>query len=118
MTLTVNRLPADPRLGLTLVGGAAGADRPITRSHAIELEDPTPWLSGGELVMTTGPALSAVADDPPAVGSRLAVVDGDAHLGTPTRGALSGRDRRTRHRGRGCRRAFARRSAAGSPRPR
>lgn len=54
MVLTVNRLLADRRLGLTLVAGDAGADRPITWAHAIELEDPTPWLNGGELVMTTG----------------------------------------------------------------
>src|SRR4051794_10330910 len=54
MTLTVNRLLGDRRLGLTLVGGVAGADRTISWAHAIELEDPTPWLSGGELVMTTG----------------------------------------------------------------
>ncbi|TYP88592.1 PucR family transcriptional regulator [Blastococcus xanthinilyticus] len=62
MTLTVARLLADRRLGLTLVGGAAGADRPITWAHAIELEDPTPWLSGGELVMTTGLRLPGEPD--------------------------------------------------------
>jgi hypothetical protein len=48
VALTVNRLLADRRLGLTLVGGATGADGAITWAHAIELEDPTPWLSGGE----------------------------------------------------------------------
>jgi PucR family transcriptional regulator, purine catabolism regulatory protein len=58
VALTVNRLLADRRLGLTLVGGAQGADRLITWAHAIELEDPTPWLNGGELVLTTGLRLS------------------------------------------------------------
>lgn len=61
MALTVNRLLADSRLGLTLVGGAAGTDRTIVWAHAIELQDPTPWLGGGELVMTTGLRL---AEDP------------------------------------------------------
>ncbi|PRC41526.1 PucR family transcriptional regulator [Mycobacterium sp. ITM-2017-0098] len=41
-------------LGLTLVAGALGADRAIAWAHAIELADPTPYLAGGELVMTTG----------------------------------------------------------------
>jgi purine catabolism regulator len=62
MTLTVNRLVADRRLGLALVGGPSGADRPITWAHAIELQDPTPWLSGGELVMTTGLRLAEDAE--------------------------------------------------------
>lgn len=41
-------------LGLTLVAGERAADRPIAWAHAIELADPTPYLAGGELVMTTG----------------------------------------------------------------
>ncbi|MGV7904650.1 PucR family transcriptional regulator ligand-binding domain-containing protein, partial [Mycobacterium kansasii] len=31
-------------------------------AHAIELEDPTPYLSGGELVMTTGMNVGDTAD--------------------------------------------------------
>ncbi|MUL50094.1 PucR family transcriptional regulator [Mycobacterium sp. CBMA293] len=54
MTMTVRRLAQDPTLGLTLVAGRDNGDRPIALAHAIELEDPTPYLSGGELVMTTG----------------------------------------------------------------
>jgi purine catabolism regulator len=54
MSMTVRRLARDPKLGLTLVAGRDNGDRPITWAHAIELEDPTPYLSGGELVMTTG----------------------------------------------------------------
>jgi purine catabolism regulator len=72
MTLTVTRLLADRRLGLTLVGGAAGTDRRITWAHAIELPDPTPWLSGGELVMTTGLQLSRDPEDQRAYVRRLA----------------------------------------------
>ena len=31
-----------------------GADAPVRWVHISELEDPTPWLSGGELLLTTG----------------------------------------------------------------
>ncbi len=37
-----------------MVAGAEHADRSILWAHAIELADPAPYLSGGELVMTTG----------------------------------------------------------------
>jgi len=33
---------------------AAGADRPVRWVHISGLVDPTPWLSGGELLLTTG----------------------------------------------------------------
>jgi purine catabolism regulator len=72
MTLTVTSLLADRRLGLALVGGAAGIDRRITWAHAIELQDPTPWLSGGELVMTTGLQLSSDPEEQRAYVRRLA----------------------------------------------
>lgn len=54
MGMTVRRLMACPTLGLSLAAGGAGIDRVITWVHAIELADPGQWLSGGELVMTTG----------------------------------------------------------------
>ena len=41
-------------LGLELAAGAAGAVAPVRWVHISELEDPTPWLSGGELMLTTG----------------------------------------------------------------
>jgi DNA-binding PucR family transcriptional regulator len=50
--LTVNRLLAET--GLSLVAGEASADAPIRWVHISELTDPTPWLSGGELLLTTG----------------------------------------------------------------
>lgn len=50
--LTVGSLTAE--FELTLVAGAERADRPIRWVHISELPDPTPWLSGGELVLTTG----------------------------------------------------------------
>lgn len=54
MAVTVSWLARQPRLGLTVVAGAQHADRTILWAHAIELADPAPYLSGGELVMTTG----------------------------------------------------------------
>jgi len=50
--LTVRTLVEE--LGLELAAGEAGADAPVRWVHITELEDPTPWLSGGELVLTTG----------------------------------------------------------------
>jgi purine catabolism regulatory family protein/PucR-like helix-turn-helix protein len=50
--LTVGSLVAD--CGLELAAGSDGADQAIRWVHISELEDPTPWLSGGELLLTTG----------------------------------------------------------------
>lgn len=52
--ITMGDLLAMPHLGLTLVAGGEGLDRPVRWAHVCELEDPTPWLEGWELVMTTG----------------------------------------------------------------
>ena len=59
MKLTVSSLVAD--CGLDLVAGGDGAERPIRWVHISELEDPTPWLSGGELLLTTGIQLTSAA---------------------------------------------------------
>ena len=50
--LTVRDLAAE--MGLELVAGEEGADAPVRWVHISELPDPTPWLSGGELLLTTG----------------------------------------------------------------
>lgn len=51
--LTVESLTSE--LGLKLAAGAEqAADREIRWVHISELQDPTPWLSGGELLLTTG----------------------------------------------------------------
>ncbi len=47
--------------GLELVAGEANADRDIRWVHISELEDPTRWLSGGELLLTTGIQLTTPA---------------------------------------------------------
>jgi purine catabolism regulator len=54
MAITARGLAQVESLGLSLVAGKHAADREITWAHAIELADPTPYLDGGELVMTTG----------------------------------------------------------------
>jgi purine catabolism regulator len=41
-------------LDVTVVAGEAGLDRAVRWVHISELDDPTPWLSGGELLLTTG----------------------------------------------------------------
>jgi PucR family transcriptional regulator, purine catabolism regulatory protein len=50
--LTVQRLVED--IGLDLLSGEESAEAPVRWVHITELIDPTPWLSGGELVLTTG----------------------------------------------------------------
>ena len=48
-------------LDLELATGAKGAAAPVRWVHISELQDPTPWLSGGELMLTTGIPLDTEA---------------------------------------------------------
>jgi purine catabolism regulator len=57
--LTVQSLLDELGLELTAGGDAAGA--PVRWVHISELQDPTPWLSGGELMLTTGIPLDTAA---------------------------------------------------------
>ncbi len=50
--LTVNELLRS--LDLRLLAGEASLEAPVRWVHISELEDPTPWMSGGELLLTTG----------------------------------------------------------------
>jgi len=52
MELTVESLIGE--LGLRLVSGQESAQTHVRWVHSTELEDPTPWLKGGELLLTTG----------------------------------------------------------------
>jgi purine catabolism regulator len=52
MELTVESLIAE--LGLTLVCGQESAQAHVRWVHSTELLDPTPWLKGGELLLTMG----------------------------------------------------------------
>jgi purine catabolism regulatory family protein/PucR-like helix-turn-helix protein/diguanylate cyclase with GGDEF domain len=55
--LTVESLIAE--LGLELVSGEESAGVHVRWVHSTELLDPTPWLKGGELLLTTGIQLEA-----------------------------------------------------------
>jgi PucR family transcriptional regulator, purine catabolism regulatory protein len=54
--LWLSTLLDDPSLGLEVVAGHAGIDGrgPIRWAHISDTPDPTPWLEGGELLLTTG----------------------------------------------------------------
>jgi PucR family transcriptional regulator, purine catabolism regulatory protein len=54
--LTVRELLHD--LDVRLVTGEAAIDVPVRWVHISELRDPTPWLSGGEVLLTTGMQLN------------------------------------------------------------
>jgi PucR family transcriptional regulator, purine catabolism regulatory protein len=51
---TVADLLAIDELALTLVAGGQGTGRPIRWAHVSELKDPTRFLRGGEVLLTTG----------------------------------------------------------------
>src|SRR3954447_7267283 len=53
--LTVREVLGD--LDVQVLAGEANLDVPVRWVHISELADPTPWLSGGELLLTTGLAL-------------------------------------------------------------
>lgn len=55
--LTVADLIAD--LELPLLAGEANVEFPVRWVHMSELADPTPWLSGGEVLLTTGMQLQS-----------------------------------------------------------
>lgn len=59
-------------MSLRLVAGAERADAPIRWVHVSELEDPTPWLDGGELILTTGMGIGTTAAKQRAYVKRLA----------------------------------------------
>ena len=56
MELTVASLIGE--LGLELVSGQESAQAHVRWVHSTELSDPTPWLKGGELLLTTGMQLT------------------------------------------------------------
>jgi purine catabolism regulator len=61
MALTVRDLLRTRGFDLQLLAGKAGLSAPIRWVHVSELEDPTPWLKGGELLLTTGIGVGATA---------------------------------------------------------
>lgn len=52
--VSLNALLSKSELGLQLLVGDRGIDADIRWAHVSELDDPTPWLQGGEFLLTTG----------------------------------------------------------------
>src|SRR5262245_41621428 len=74
MAITVRRLAGHKDLGLTLVAGRENADRVISWAHAIELADPTPYLSGGELLLPSVSQWGPTSDEQYEYVARLSAV--------------------------------------------
>src|SRR5579875_544851 len=72
MGLTIGEIVSMPHLGMTVRAGATGLDRDVEWAHVCELEDPTRWLEGPGLVLTTGMAIPAQAARQHAYVQRLA----------------------------------------------
>jgi purine catabolism regulator len=52
--LTIRDLLHTPHFGLTLLGGEGGLETSLSWVHISEMDDPAPWLDGGELLMANG----------------------------------------------------------------
>jgi PucR family transcriptional regulator, purine catabolism regulatory protein len=74
MAITIGGLIEMGHLGCELIAGAEGLEREVRWAHVCELEDPVPWLEGGELVMTTGMAVPRPPRDQQCYLSRLAAI--------------------------------------------
>ncbi|MFC9624261.1 PucR family transcriptional regulator [Streptomyces sp. NPDC056930] len=72
MGVSLNWLTRRHELGLTVLAGRSALDREVVWAHSIELADPTPWLSGGELLLTTGLRLPGIPAGQRAYVARLA----------------------------------------------
>jgi purine catabolism regulator len=65
--LTLRELVAAGGLGLEVVAGHSGIERAIEAVYIGDLEDPTPWMVEGSLLLTTGPRF----EEDPASAARL-----------------------------------------------
>jgi purine catabolism regulator len=72
MTVTVRDIVAIQGMPLRLLAGEQDTDRAIRWVHVSELEDPTPWLKGGELILTTGLGIGSTPAKQRAYVKRLA----------------------------------------------
>lgn len=63
MSVPVSWVLAQPDLALRLRGGAAGVTRAVDLALTSELASPFRWLSGGELLLTTGIRLPSTTAD-------------------------------------------------------
>ncbi len=72
MALTVADIASMSHLGISVRAGSGGLGREVEWAHVCELEDPTGWLDGPGLVLTTGIAIPAQAQRQCAYLERLA----------------------------------------------
>src|ERR671923_1065023 len=70
--LTVADIAELPRLDLTVAAAADGLANEVSWLHLSELADPTPFLEGGELLLTTGLGVGELATTQRAYVRRLA----------------------------------------------
>src|SRR6266487_5891518 len=69
--IRVEDLLRSPALQLRLIAGDGGTARRVAWAHVSELEDPTPWLFGSEMIMTTGIAVPRAGERQRAYLERL-----------------------------------------------
>jgi PucR family transcriptional regulator, purine catabolism regulatory protein len=69
---TVNDIVGVPELRLSVAAGADGLGNEVSWLHVSELTDPTPFLEGGELLLTTGLGVGELATTQRAYVRRLA----------------------------------------------
>ncbi|MDH6137237.1 purine catabolism regulator [Kitasatospora sp. MAA4] len=72
MPPTLAAVVRNSSLHLTVLAGADHLERPVRWVHTSELDDPTPFLEGGELLLTTGIKLGRSAKNLQAYVHRLA----------------------------------------------
>jgi PucR family transcriptional regulator, purine catabolism regulatory protein len=70
--LTVADILATPGVTLALASGPAGLANEVSWVHVSELADPTPWLEGGEFLLTTGLGVGELQSAQRAYTRRLA----------------------------------------------
>jgi purine catabolism regulator len=70
--LTVRDIAEMPGLGMAVAGGSEGLTREVRWLHVSELSDPTAWLEGGELLLTTGLGVGDLTSTQRAYVGRLA----------------------------------------------
>ncbi len=61
MAVSVADIVSIPGMPLSLLAGQDKASVPLRWVHISELDDPTPWLRGGELILTTGMGIGETA---------------------------------------------------------
>jgi len=71
VSLTVAQVAALPDLGIIVRTGSAPLDREVRWVAVSEHLDPTPWLASGDLLLTTGMAISDEPDQSSAYVDRL-----------------------------------------------